>query len=348
MGWARVAFGFGMGLALGCQSSGQAFECTTNEQCGADGTCQPTGYCSFPDTTCPSEQRYGSLAGDRLADTCVPESDSSTSDGSTSSVAMTTGSSTTTGSTTESATESTSVATVDTGTTDPSGPGSSESSSSDGTGGPDPLGPVVWYRFDQVEGGVVPDASGNGIDGSCASCGDVVMGMVDSGLEFSEVQNIVLADHDPVLENDQVTVSAWLALYSQMCMSIASKPVGGEDRNSWQLYTCNNMRGSMDLVALISGAREHYFVATYEVTDAEFVHVAMTCSDEIVRLYVDGVQELSMQLEHEMVFDDSPLIVGGEDNGEGLVFPFQGVIDELRVYTRALTEDEIAELFASR
>lgn len=347
MGWARVAFGFGLGLALACQSDGQAFECTTNDQCGADGTCQPTGFCSFPDTTCPSEQRYGSLAGDRLADTCVPESDSSTSDDATSSVAMTAGSSTSNTSTTG----STSVGSVDTGSTDssgPSGPGSSESSSSDGTGGPDPLGPVVWYRFDEVDGGVIVDASGNGIDGSCAVCGNVVAGAVGSGLEFSEVQNIVLADHHPALENDEVTVSAWLSLYSQTCMSIASKPFGGEDRNSWQLYTCDNAMGSMDLVALISGAREHYFVATYEASDADFLHVAMTFSGEIVRLYVDGVQELSMQLEHELVFDDSPLIVGGEDNGEGLVFPFQGVIDDLRVYTRALTEEEIAELFASR
>ena len=342
MGWARVAFGFGLGLAFACQSSGQAFECTTNDQCGADGTCQPTGFCSFPDTTCPSEQRYGSLAGDRLADTCVPENDSSTSDGSTSSVAMTAGSGSTT--------STTSIGSVGPGPGSASVGSSFDSSSgTDETGGPDPLGPVVWYRFDQVEGGVIPDASGNGIDGSCASCGAVVTGALDSGVEFREVENIVLADHHPALENNQVTVAAWISLYSQACMSIASKPIGGADANSWQLYTCNNMRGGMDLVGYISGVRDHFFVATYDApAEGEFIHVAMTFSGEIIRLYVNAEQRLSMQLEHELAFDDSPLIVGGEDNGEGLTFPFQGVIDDLRVYTRALTAEEMAELFAER
>ncbi len=57
-------------LLSGCGAS--VFQCSDDEQCGAGGTCQvDVGYCSFPDDTCPSEQRYGEHAGDGLAGMCV-------------------------------------------------------------------------------------------------------------------------------------------------------------------------------------------------------------------------------------------------------------------------------------
>lgn len=37
------------------------------------GTCEAQGFCSFPDTECPSGSRFESNAGDSLGGTCVPE-----------------------------------------------------------------------------------------------------------------------------------------------------------------------------------------------------------------------------------------------------------------------------------
>ncbi|MGE5184048.1 MAG: C-type lectin domain-containing protein [Acidobacteriota bacterium] len=53
--------------AVGCLRN-TAFKCDTSDQCGAGGTCQPTHYCSFADSTCG--QKYGPQAGD-LSGTCV-------------------------------------------------------------------------------------------------------------------------------------------------------------------------------------------------------------------------------------------------------------------------------------
>lgn len=344
MGWARHAFGFGLGLALACNSNGGAFECTGNGQCGADGTCQPTGFCSFPDTTCPSEQRYGDLAGDELDGTCVPEENATSSDGSTSVVAMSTGSDSTTS--TSGVTGSSSSSSGGAGVTSTSA--SSSSGDTSDTDNPDPLGPVVWYTFDAANGGMVMDASGNGVDGSCASCGDVVSGAIGSALEFGTLDNIILADHNPVLATPELTVSAWISLYAEECMSIISKPLAIAADNSWQVYTCPNAVGSMDLVGFITNDQQSAYVATYDAAATDFVHFAMTFSGEIIRLYINGSQELSMQLEHDLVFDDSPLIVGGEDNGDGFVFPFLGAIDDVRIYDRALSETEMTALFAGR
>lgn len=55
----------------GTASCGQSsFVCQANEQCGS-GQCELTGFCSFADVLCKSGRRYGDLAGDDLAGTCV-------------------------------------------------------------------------------------------------------------------------------------------------------------------------------------------------------------------------------------------------------------------------------------
>jgi cysteine-rich repeat protein len=57
--------------ALTCVTPNSEFACTTSDQCTVGGTCQPTGWCSFADATCPSGQRYSDAAGGGLAGVCV-------------------------------------------------------------------------------------------------------------------------------------------------------------------------------------------------------------------------------------------------------------------------------------
>jgi len=54
-----------------CNSESAVFQCEAADEC-AGGTCQPSGYCSFPDPSCPSGQVYGTLAPAWLAERCVP------------------------------------------------------------------------------------------------------------------------------------------------------------------------------------------------------------------------------------------------------------------------------------
>lgn len=68
------------GVAGACQGTSQ-FACSTDDECSiseAMGTCESTGYCSFPDGDCSSGRRYGMHAGEGLAGTCVDEPDADT------------------------------------------------------------------------------------------------------------------------------------------------------------------------------------------------------------------------------------------------------------------------------
>lgn len=71
-----------------CGGGPAAFACKSSDECRLDsvvGTCQPEGWCSFPDDACSSGERYGTHAGDDNAGVCVADGDvgSGTAPGST-------------------------------------------------------------------------------------------------------------------------------------------------------------------------------------------------------------------------------------------------------------------------
>lgn len=69
-----------LAAAAGCRPSlPGSYQCTTSSQCafaGAQGVCEPSGACSFPDVTCPSGRRYGQYGPPGLAGACVDPSNS--------------------------------------------------------------------------------------------------------------------------------------------------------------------------------------------------------------------------------------------------------------------------------
>ena len=70
------------GMWLGCRLTAYECEVAADSIDGEiEGVCQNTGFCSFPDTVCPSGQRYGARAVESVAKECVPPGDDATSIG---------------------------------------------------------------------------------------------------------------------------------------------------------------------------------------------------------------------------------------------------------------------------
>jgi hypothetical protein len=64
----------GLGSAAGGCGVSDVFACASDEQCQSGavvGACQVNGYCSFPDESCPSGQRFGAAAPSAVANACV-------------------------------------------------------------------------------------------------------------------------------------------------------------------------------------------------------------------------------------------------------------------------------------
>ena len=59
-------------LLMGCPAETNFFQCVEDSQCGADGQCESSQYCSFPDAECDSGRRYGDEAAPGISGQCVP------------------------------------------------------------------------------------------------------------------------------------------------------------------------------------------------------------------------------------------------------------------------------------
>ncbi|MBL4634443.1 MAG: hypothetical protein JKY56_11255 [Kofleriaceae bacterium] len=70
-----VMMALSLGSGLGCSTKLTSFVCQQNEDCVANeraGRCEDTMFCSFSDTSCPSNFRYGSASG-AMSDMCTGE-----------------------------------------------------------------------------------------------------------------------------------------------------------------------------------------------------------------------------------------------------------------------------------
>lgn len=76
----------------------------------------------------------------------------------------------------------------------------------------------------------------------------------------------------------------------------------------------------------------------------QWVHVAGTCDGAVVRVYMDGVLAGSLERTGAIKTNSYPLMLGSYE--ENHAAHFKGLLDEVRLYKRALNADEISRLAA--
>lgn len=322
----------------GCGAA--AFNCATDDVCDG-GLCEPTGYCSFFDPTCPSGRRYGEHSGG-LSGQCVP-SDDATGDASTSAPG--------TSSSTASSSEST-VAISITGDTTTTSESSSSSSESSSTGDPtiDPS-LVAWYRFESELAGVVEDETPNALHGMCDACPMSVEGAIGNAAQYDGMHSVVVAD-DPLLRTEEaITVAAWVRIDSfdnALNLAIANKVVGTENFNTWELFLGPGQGPNTDQLQWeIFGDMTRTHEVAWETTAVagDWFHVVGVWEPMVLALYVDGELVASEASLGTLNFDAGDVRIGADfDFGAEGNFLY-GALDDVRIYARALPEDEVRALY---
>jgi hypothetical protein len=71
-------------------------------------------------------------------------------------------------------------------------------------------------------------------------------------------------------------------------------------------------------------------------------HIVVTRTGETGILYIDGQKADDLSIEPDDLGTDEPWFIGQAGNGEGF---FNGYMDEVRIYDRALTATDVTELY---
>jgi glucose/arabinose dehydrogenase len=197
-------------------------------------------------------------------------------------------------------------------------------------------GPVVDLRFDDGAGTVAKDSSGRGHDGTIKGALWTTTGKVGGALSFNGSTDwVTVADANDLDLTNALTLEAWV------------KP---KTLKSWQAVISKEAPGTIAYALYATGgsvAQPNAWIGpsgSYSptpLTAGRWTHLAAVYDASTLRLYVDG------QLVDTRTGVAAPpattgvLRIGGSGVWSGE--QFDGLIDEIRVYDRALTAADVAQ-----
>jgi hypothetical protein len=197
---------------------------------------------------------------------------------------------------------------------------------------------VAHWRFDDPPDDGALDSSGHDHHASCTSCPTLVAGRIGGGYLFDDDDGHILVVPDDREDfRGLYTIAAWVYpdnTHDQI--ALLSKPFGTGTGNSWQLEMFDD-----DHVSL-SGGAPHSLQSPGEIANEVWFHLAGTWDGETKRLYINGVEVAAEAATVE--YDEQDIYLGGDLNGGAEALLWDGILDDLRVYRRALPADEVAGL----
>lgn len=206
---------------------------------------------------------------------------------------------------------------------------------------------VGYWNFDEATGTNASDASGNANHGTFVGSGathSTVLPPTSCFVNTHSVQFDGSGDHVEIADNatmdptSAISISFWMnpdtvtngyqhivfkqgPVVTSYGVWLAGDHIYMEDNdNSIRSLTSN---------AAVTAGDWHYVTVTYDGTTQ--------------KLYIDGVLDNSQSLPGiTLTYTNSPVKIGTGDYNN----PFAGYVDDLRIYNRALTDPEIADLAA--
>jgi chitodextrinase len=197
-------------------------------------------------------------------------------------------------------------------------------------------GLVAAYAFSEATGATVLDASGNGNTGTIAGATRTTAGRFGSALSFNGTNAwVTVPDSVSLHLSAGMTLEAWVrptSLTGWRAAIVKEQP--GE--LVYALYASSDTNTPTGIVYV--GGAERYSRGSAKVSLNAWTHLATTYDGAAVRIYVNGVQAGSTPQTGAITLSTNPLRMGGDSVwGEYLT----GLIDEVRVYNRALSAAEI-------
>ena len=206
-------------------------------------------------------------------------------------------------------------------------------------------GLVAHWRLDEASGAQVTDSSGGKHDGKLL--GAVRVAGKFGGAIGCKQDALAEVPHAAALDDFKsgITVSAWVKRDADSTWNmILSREIKDGPSEYFGLAVVKNKA-----LFSVDGDGAHYknIKSDEDMPIGEWIHLAGTYDNQEFKLYVNGRLVKSAPCTVPFQFaDTNPLILGGNTNtqGEKWVDCFHGLIDEVKLFNRALTGQEVAKL----
>ena len=204
-----------------------------------------------------------------------------------------------------------------------------------------PEGLVLHYTFDSDDGERVADASDTGNDGTLHGATYSQEGKSGGAMSFSGENSAVLVKNSASLQIQDFTIMAWVKRGSMKKVSNTQNQavIFGYGEAGYSLGLNNDGRFWVDKIGSTG------VFSSCKVEDDSYHHLAVTKKGGRIVFYLDGTAYQGDDYEIHFEFN-TDLGVGTQP--DDISACFLGLIDEVAVFNRALSEDEVKGIYESQ
>jgi hypothetical protein len=197
---------------------------------------------------------------------------------------------------------------------------------------------VGWWKFDEGSGTTVADSSGAGHNGTFAGGSPQwVEGVYGMALRF-DADQVEIPDHDDFHFQNTISMGLWM------------RPEA--DQPSWAKMFIKQRSGeypyalqynsSQSIYATVNASTRFNTSPSISNFPGEWAHMCFTYDASALILYKDGEEAARVTATGALQQNDLSLSIGGRTIGSAQ--NFLGIIDDVRLFSRALTPEEVKQI----
>ena len=211
-------------------------------------------------------------------------------------------------------------------------------------------GLVGLWSFDgpDISGTTAYDRSGNANNGTLTGSPSLIAGRIGQGMSFDGVNDYAnITSADSIKFTSTFSASAWInpdsITVTEKFSGIVGK--GGYGLNSgWELVLNRDNTGAAAIGTLGFVVKQTDVYTSTVLSVGRWYHVVVTFDGSTKRIYLNGVLDNS-EAGGSFTADDQLVYIGVRNPAEYHFGYFEGDMDDVRIYNRALSTSEIQMLY---
>jgi len=202
---------------------------------------------------------------------------------------------------------------------------------------PDSTGLAAHYTFDEGAGTTVNDASGNGNTGTVEGTPSWVAGIVDGAMEFDGTVYVNCGNGPSLQIRDAITIAAWIKVDA---FTVGWEAILAKGDNSYRMSRGNEFGDYLHFGC--NGLSGGNVTGTSVVTTGTWRHAAAVYDGQYAYIYLDGTEDIRVASTGQIDESTNDLYIAENSGATGR--QLGGLVDDVRIYNRALSPEEIAGL----
>jgi large repetitive protein len=213
---------------------------------------------------------------------------------------------------------------------------------------------IGWWRLNDAPGSTgARDWSGWGNDGTLSGLDPAsawVAGGPEGGTLSVQGKGYVNVPASASIDSitDQLTVAAWMNVQDPIpdYSTAISRQLGNGFGQHYHLSINSGYQAILFITTPASGQVVLGSPTNAPLPQQTWIHLAGTYDGSAARLYVNGKEVQNLPATGPFATETNPLVLSGNGNGTSFTVSefVQGLLDEVMLYRRALSADEIARL----